>query len=132
MAPENELLSSWREELLQQASQGSGREEELEGGGEELEGGIEMLDENSNVEKTITDSESEEQFRASLRREKNRKKKRQRVARGFPIFRFFPNFKCLWGPPRLVRSSSPSGYILPMSLPVVYWVWLFIFFQSVF
>ena len=78
MAPENELLSSWREELRQQASQGSGREEELEGGGEELEGGIEMLDENSNVEKTITDSESEEQFRASLRREKNRKKKRQR------------------------------------------------------
>ena len=37
-----------------------------------------MLDENSNVEKTITDSDSEEQFRASLRREKNRKKKRQR------------------------------------------------------
>ena len=77
MAPENELLSSWREELCQQASQGSGREE-LEGGGEEQEGEIEMLDENSNVEKTITDSESEEQFRASLRREKNRKKKRQR------------------------------------------------------
>ena len=43
MAPENELLSSWREELLQQASQGSGREE-LEGGGEEQEGEIEMLD----------------------------------------------------------------------------------------
>ena len=37
MAPENELLSSWREELHQQASQGSGREE-LEGGGEEQEG----------------------------------------------------------------------------------------------
>ena len=50
MAPENELLSSWREELRQQASQGSGREE-LEGGGEEQEGEIEMLDENSNVEK---------------------------------------------------------------------------------
>ena len=78
MAPENELLSSWREELRQQASQGSVREEELEGGGEEQEGEIEMLDENSNVEKTITDSDSEEQFRASLRREKNRKKKRQR------------------------------------------------------
>ena len=31
------------------------------------------------------------------------------------IFNFFPNFKCLWGPPRLVRSSSPSGYILPRS-----------------
>ena len=77
MAPENELLSSWREELLQQASQGSGREEELEGGGEEQEGEIEMLDENSNVEKTITDSESEEQFRASLRREKNRKKRQR-------------------------------------------------------
>ena len=77
MAPENELLSSWRGELRQQASQGSGREE-LEGGGEEQEGEIEMLDENSNVEKTITDSDSEEQFRASLRREKNRKKKRQR------------------------------------------------------
>ena len=68
MAPENELLSSWREELHQQASQGSGREE-LEGGGEEQEGEIEMLDENSNVEKTITDSDSEEQFRASLRRD---------------------------------------------------------------
>ena len=40
MAPENELLSSWREELRQQASQGSGREE-LEGGGEEQE--IELL-----------------------------------------------------------------------------------------
>ena len=52
MAPENELLSSWREELRQQTSQGStaGREEELEGGGEEQEGEIEMLDENSNVE----------------------------------------------------------------------------------
>ena len=37
-----------------------------------------MFDENSNVEKTITDSESEKQFRASLRREKNRIKKRQR------------------------------------------------------
>ena len=37
MAPENELLSSWREELRQQASQGSGRGEELEGGGEEQE-----------------------------------------------------------------------------------------------
>ena len=68
MAPENELLSSWREELRQQANQGSGREE-LEGGGEEQEGEIEMLDENSNVEKTITDSDSEEQFRASLRRD---------------------------------------------------------------
>ena len=77
MAPENELLSSWREELRQQASQGSGREE-LEGGGEEQEGEIEMLDENSNVEKTIKDSDSEEQFRASLSRETNRKKKRQR------------------------------------------------------
>ena len=42
MAPENELLSSWREELRQQASQGSGREE-LEGGGEEQEGDIELL-----------------------------------------------------------------------------------------
>ena len=42
MAPENELLSSWREELCQQASQGSGREE-LEGGGEEQEGEIELL-----------------------------------------------------------------------------------------
>ena len=42
MAPENELLSSWREELRQQASQGSGREE-LEGGGEEQEGEIELL-----------------------------------------------------------------------------------------
>ena len=30
----------------------------------------------------------------------------------------FPNFKCLWRPPRLVRSSSPSGYILPRSPPV--------------
>ena len=50
MAPENELLSSWREELRQQVSQGSGREE-LEGGGAEQEGEIEMLDENSNVEK---------------------------------------------------------------------------------
>ena len=58
MAPENELLSSWREELRQQASQGSGKEE-LEGGGEQ-EGEIEILDENSNVEKTITDSVSEE------------------------------------------------------------------------
>ena len=44
----------------------------------------------------------------------------------------FPNFKCLWGPPRLVRSSSPSGYILPRSPPVAYWVGFFIFFQSVF
>ena len=80
MAPENELLSSWREELCQQASQGltAGREEELEGEGEEQEGENEMLDENSNVEKTITDSESEEQFRAYFRRDKNRKKKRQR------------------------------------------------------
>ena len=43
MAPENELLSSWRGELRQQASQGSGREEELEGGGEEQEGEIELL-----------------------------------------------------------------------------------------
>ena len=44
VAPENELLSSWREELRQQTSQGStaGREEELEGGGEEQEGEIEM------------------------------------------------------------------------------------------
>ena len=78
MAPENKLLSSWREELRQQASQGSGRKEELEGGGEEQEGEIEMLDENSNVEKTVTDSESGEQFREALRREKYRKKKRQR------------------------------------------------------
>ena len=43
MAPENELLSSWREELRQQASQGPGGKE-LEGGGEEQEGKIEMLD----------------------------------------------------------------------------------------
>ena len=80
MAPENKLLSSWREELRQQASQGStaGREEELEGGGEEQDGENEMLDQNSDVEKTLTDSGSEEQFRASLRREKNRKKKRRR------------------------------------------------------
>ena len=80
MAPENELLSPWREELRQQANQGStaGREEELEGGGKEQERETEMFDENSNVEKTITDSESEKQFRASLRREKNRIKKRQR------------------------------------------------------
>ena len=80
MAPENELLSPWREELCQQANQGStaGREEELECGGEEQERETEMFDENSNVEKTITDSESEKQFRASLRREKNRIKKRQR------------------------------------------------------
>ena len=42
MAPENQLLSSWREELRQQANQGSGREE-LEGGGEEQEGEIELL-----------------------------------------------------------------------------------------
>ena len=42
MAPENELLSSWRGELRQQASQGSGREE-LEGGGKEQEGEIELL-----------------------------------------------------------------------------------------
>ena len=42
MAPENELLGSRREELRQQASQGSGREE-LEGGGEEQEGEIELL-----------------------------------------------------------------------------------------
>ena len=68
MAPENELLSSWRGELRQQASQGSGREE-LEGGGEEQKRETKMLDENSNVEKTITDSDSEEQFRASLRRD---------------------------------------------------------------
>ena len=73
-----------KEELRQQtsrlASQGltAGREEELEGGGEEQEGENEMLDENGNVEKTITDSDSEEQFRASLRREKKRKKKKQR------------------------------------------------------
>ena len=79
MAPENELLSSWRGELRQQASQGSGREE-LEGGGEEQEGKIEMSDENSNVEKTITDSDSEEQFRASLRREKKTGKRRGSVA----------------------------------------------------
>ena len=46
------------------------------------------------------------------------------------IFNFFPNFKCLWGPPRLVRSSSSSGYILPWSPPVAYWVGFFIFFQS--
>ena len=45
------------------------------------------------------------------------------------IFDFFPNFKCLWGPPRLVRSSSPSGYILPRSPPVAYWVGFFIFFK---
>ena len=45
VAPENELLSSWGEELCQQTSQGStaGREEELEGGGEEQEGEIELL-----------------------------------------------------------------------------------------
>ena len=79
MAPVNELLSSWREELRQQASQGSGREE-LEGGGEEQEGEIEMLDENSNIEKTFTDSDSEEQFRASLRREKKTGKRRGSVA----------------------------------------------------
>ena len=48
------------------------------------------------------------------------------------LSQFFPNFKCLWGPPRLVRSSSPSGYILPRSPPVAYWVGFFIFFQSVF
>ena len=48
------------------------------------------------------------------------------------LFHFFPNFKCLWGPPRLVKSSSPSGYILPRSPPVAYWVGFFIFFQSVF
>ena len=50
MAPENELLSPWREELCQQASQGSGREK-LECGEEEQEGKIDMVDENSNVEK---------------------------------------------------------------------------------
>ena len=44
----------------------------------------------------------------------------------------FLNFKCLGGPPRLVRSSSPSGYILPRSPPVAYWVGFFVFFQSVF
>ena len=82
MAPENELLSPWREELRQQANQGStaGREEELEGGGKEQERETEMFDENSNVEKTITDSESEEQFRASLRREKKTGKRRGSVA----------------------------------------------------
>ena len=40
MAPENELLSSWREELRQQASQGPGREE-LEEEGED--GGPKVL-----------------------------------------------------------------------------------------
>ena len=82
MAPENELLSPWREELRQQANQGStaGREEELEGGGKEQERETEMFDENSDVEKTITDSESEEQFRASLRREKKTGKRRGSVA----------------------------------------------------
>ena len=46
MAPENELLSPWREELRQQANQGStaGREEELEGGGKEQERETEMFD----------------------------------------------------------------------------------------
>ena len=46
VAPENELLSPWREELRQQANQGStaGREEELEGGGEEQERETEMFD----------------------------------------------------------------------------------------
>ena len=48
------------------------------------------------------------------------------------LSQFFPNFKCLWRPPRLVRFSSPSGYILPRSPPVEYWVGFFIFFQSVF
>ena len=52
----------WRQKMScsalggRQASQGSGREE-LEGGGEEQEGEIEMLDKNSDVEKTITDSD---------------------------------------------------------------------------
>ena len=40
---------------------------------------------------------------------------KSRRRRGFSILRFFPNFKCLGRPPRLVRLSSPSGYILPRS-----------------
>ena len=81
MAPENELLSSWRGELRQQASQGStaGREEELEGGGEEQERETEMLDENSNVEKTILIVK----VRSSSEHLSGEKKT------GFSIFRFF-------------------------------------------
>ena len=43
---------------------------------------------------------------------------------------FFPNFKCLWRPPRPVRSSSSSGYILPRSPPscVLGWVFYFLSF----
>ena len=33
------------------------------------------------------------------------------------LSQFFPNFKCLWRPPRLVRFPSPSGYILPRPPP---------------
>ena len=41
------------------------------------------------------------------------------------LSKFFPNFSCLWRPPRLVRSSSPSGYILPRCPPVTYWLVFF-------
>ena len=41
------------------------------------------------------------------------------------------NFKCQWGPPRLVWSASPSGYDLSRYPKVTCWVGIFIFFQSV-
>ena len=41
------------------------------------------------------------------------------------------NFKCQWGPPRLVWSASPSGYDLSRYPKVMWWVVHFIFFQSV-
>ena len=43
---------------------------------------------------------------------------------------FFPNFKCLWRPPILVRSSSSSGYILPRSPPSCVLGWVFCFLSK--
>ena len=82
MVTEDEMLSSWREQLRQQQSSSvseSTTPASGTGGGEEQEEEEEeeMRDENSNIEKTVTDSESEEQFREAMRQEKYRKKKRQ-------------------------------------------------------
>ena len=45
-------------------------------------------------------------------------------------FSIFSKLQVPWRPPRLVRSSSPSGYILPRSPPVAYWVVFFLFFSK--
>ena len=73
---EDEMLSAWRKQLRQQQFTDVNENNSTAGEMTSRKVEEEMLDENSNVEKTVTDSESGEQFREALRREKYRKKKR--------------------------------------------------------